>query len=370
MDRKGRNRFGNRSTGQPVKKNSPKNVNNRSRNCFEASSNGTTNQKLEATKPIGYKTLENVLKIDGEAELILKLSSERNGFLLLLDQKNIRPDVMGLILAALAKASECSAEQETVQLLVHFYVKIIPKLNDNANFQRELVLYSANLRSQLAADSRQRQKHVDAVQNLLQFLRRLQLTLYQKSFDAVQYIVHQFASQIEYINRKGNSLNERITELLDELNDSMQNFDRMKAATEKHEVLLEPPENFREISIYPNTEDILYNHEPFIRRNVVDGKYVGGVDHYLDTQFRLLREDFVRPLRHGISEYARLKNKVEGMKLNKYRIKDLNVYPNVQIVSSQNIHNEQVYLCKFDCKPFQHLRWQVSTKHFFKFKTV
>lgn len=370
MERNGRNRFGHRSSGQPVKKNFPQNDNNGSRNYGETSSNATRNQKLEASKPIGYKTLENVLKIDGEAELILKLSSERNGFLLLMDQKNIRSDLMCLILAALARASECSAEQDTVQLLVHFYIKIIPKLNDNANFQRELVLYSANLRSQLALDSPQRQKHVDAVQNLLQFLRRLQLTLYQKSFDAVQYIVHQFASQIEYINRKGNSLSDRIAELLDELNDSMQNFDRMKAATEKHEVLLEPPENFREISIYPNTEDILYNHEPFIRRNVVDGKYVGGVDHYLDTQFRLLREDFVRPLRHGISEYARLKNKVEGMKLNKYRIKDLNVYPNVQIVSSQNIHNEQVYLCKFDCKPFQHLRWQVSTKHFFKFKTV
>lgn len=324
--------------------------------------NGKSTNKLEARRPIGFKTLENVLKIDGDAELILKLSSEMNGFLLLLDQKDIRPEFMCLVLSALAKVSECSAEQDTVQLLVHFYMKIMPKLSSNANFYRELIMYTANLRTLTAEHSSQRQKHVNAVQDLLLFLRRLQTTIYQRSFDAVQDLVHQVASQIDYINKKGNSLNDSIVELLAQLKESVDNFDQMREETEKSEVLLEPPENFRKIPIYPTVFDILRNHEPFIRENIVGGKYAGGIDHYLDTQFRLLREDFVRPLRYGISKYVQIKNKPEAMAAAKGRINDLNLYKNVQICSSKMVHSEQVHLCVFDSSPFQHLRWQVKRK--------
>lgn len=324
--------------------------------------NGKTINQFQTRRPIGYKTLENVLKIDGDAELILKLSSEMNGFLLLLDQKDIEPEFMCLVLSALAKASECSAEQDTVQLLVHFYMKIMPKLSSNANFYRELIIYSANLRTLTSEHSPHRQKHVDAVQNLLLFLRRLQSTIYQRSFDVVQDLVHQIASQIDYINKKGNALSERIVELLTQLKESVDNFDQMREETEKIEVLLEPPENFRKIPIYPTIFDILSNHEPFIRQNVVEGKYSGGIDHYLDTQFRLLREDFVRPLRYGISSYVQIKNKPEAMAAAKGRIRDLNLYKNVQILSSKMVHSEQVHLCVFDSTPFQHLRWQVNRK--------
>lgn len=333
------------------------------RTPFAANRSNAAVNRAEGRKPIGYKTLQSVLTIDGEIEFILKISSEMNGFPQLLDQEQIGPDLMCLILAALAKASDCSTEVGTVQILVHFYMKIIPKLNANANFHRELIMYSVNLRNHLSIHS---EVHITAIQNLLTFLRRLQLTLYQKSFDVVQDIVHQFALQIEFLNRKGNVLNDRIIELLKQLNDSVMESDRMKAETARQEVLLEPPDNFRDIPIYPSVEDILYNHEPFIRKNVVDGNYVGGIDHYLDTQFRLLREDFVRPLRNGICMYSNIqfKNRDEALKRANYRVKDLNVYPNVHIISSKFEHNQQVHLCTFDYTPFQHLQWQVSTELF------
>lgn len=318
-----------------------------------------TNRALDSKKtfPMGYKKLEEIVKNDSEAKLILNLSSV--SFFLLLEQKDqITPDLMCLILDALAKASESSSEQEIARLLIHFYLKIIPKLNCKGNFYHALLMYSTSLAKHL--DSSSRLNHVAAVQNLLKFLLRLQSTLCHKSYDVVQEIVNLFAPQIEYINRKGNLLNEEILELLKELNESVENFDRMKVETKKHEVLVAPPDDFRTIPIYLSTEDILHNHEPFIRKNVVEGNYVGGIDHYLDTQFRLLREDFVQPLRHGITEYVRLINKNQGMKPANYRIKDLNVYQNVRIVSSRMMQNEQVHLCTFDCKPFKNLRWQVS----------
>ncbi|VDN45206.1 unnamed protein product [Gongylonema pulchrum] len=38
---------------------------------------------------------------------------------------------------------------------------------------------------------------------------------------------------------------------------------------------------------------------PYLRRNIVEGIYANQ-EHYLDVQFRLLREDFISPMRDGI----------------------------------------------------------------------
>lgn len=72
--------------------------------------------------------------------------------------------------------------------------------------------------------------------------------------------------------------------------------------------LLIPPNNIKSISILPTKED-LFENETFLRKNVVDGAYKD-VEHYLDVQFRLLREDFIAPLRSGIQQFCQsLKDK-------------------------------------------------------------
>ena len=63
-----------------------------------------------------------------------------------------------------------------------------------------------------------------------------------------------------------------------------------------------PPDDFRQISVFPTMEDLNKDELPFLRKNKRKGGYTS-VDHYLDVQFRLLREDFVYPLREGIAEY-------------------------------------------------------------------
>lgn len=125
-------------------------------NLFDSEKN-----KYECAEP---KTLENILKISDDAKLISILSSERNGFLAMLEQPNshCESDSMCLILDALARASETSSEQDTVQLLGLFYLKIIPKLSRDAIFHCELKLYIADLGKHLAEQSPQRHKHIEA----------------------------------------------------------------------------------------------------------------------------------------------------------------------------------------------------------------
>jgi hypothetical protein len=62
-----------------------------------------------------------------------------------------------------------------------------------------------------------------------------------------------------------------------------------------------PPEDFRQLSVIPTIQDVHPQGAVFLRRNKIDGKY-DNAEHYLDVQFRLLREDFVRPLRDGIQQ--------------------------------------------------------------------
>ncbi|GBP30873.1 NFX1-type zinc finger-containing protein 1 [Eumeta japonica] len=58
------------------------------------------------------------------------------------------------------------------------------------------------------------------------------------------------------------------------------------------------PENFRVLNVYPRAEDLLESN-PYLRPNIVNGSYES-VEHYLDVQFRLLREDCYEPLRIGL----------------------------------------------------------------------
>uniref|UniRef100_A0A8R1TQL9 NF-X1-type domain-containing protein n=1 Tax=Onchocerca volvulus TaxID=6282 RepID=A0A8R1TQL9_ONCVO len=71
---------------------------------------------------------------------------------------------------------------------------------------------------------------------------------------------------------------------------------------------VEPPEDFRILSVYATSNDILHPARPYIRKNIVKGSYLSQ-EHYLDIQFRLMREDLVAPLRDGIRLWKQQKGK-------------------------------------------------------------
>ncbi|CAB3405845.1 unnamed protein product [Caenorhabditis bovis] len=68
--------------------------------------------------------------------------------------------------------------------------------------------------------------------------------------------------------------------------------------------LVDPKESFRKMSTIPTLKDFVNPEEPYLRRIREDGLYHSS-EHYLDVQFRLLREDLVSPMRDGIDLYKR-----------------------------------------------------------------
>lgn len=99
----------------------------------------------------------------------------------------------------------------------------------------------------------------------------------------------------------------------------------------------EPPDNFRCLSIYPTLEELTSEKRPFVRPNIIQGKY-RDVQHYLDVHFRLLREDFVGPLRDSINCYLSPENDPRK------KITNVRIYENVKILDIYVIKNQLGYL--------------------------
>ena len=121
-----------------------------------------------------------------------------------------------------------------------------------------------------------------------------------------------------------------------------------------------PPENFREVSIVPTAMDIVavggYDQGPFLRKNIVKGSYYN-VEHYLDIQFRLLREDFLRPLREGIQLLMATPSDGKDD-----RLKDVRLYKNARILDPIFTSKGVRYKIKFDVSEFRRLEWENSKR--------
>lgn len=59
--------------------------------------------------------------------------------------------------------------------------------------------------------------------------------------------------------------------------------------------------------------------KPYIRRNIIKGSY-SNQEHYLDVQFRLMREDLVGPLRDGIELWRKQQGRAHSETINKFII--------------------------------------------------
>jgi len=203
--------------------------------------------------------------------------------------------------------------------------------------------------------------HLKAFDDLVQFLRSFQLIFPKASREKVSMICPHLEKVVTFSNKKEDVINLETVSLVAEIKSDVEKvsenleMDDIKGAKEEimHSII-KPPDNFRDITICPTIEDIHQTGKPFLRSNIVKGKYMD-VDHYLDVQFRLLREDFVRPLREGIAEY------LNALKTNKQmkRLKDIRIYTGVHIGVSSKLSDGLITEATFDTTPFKNLRWQV-----------
>ncbi|KAF9797452.1 hypothetical protein SFRURICE_005928, partial [Spodoptera frugiperda] len=118
---------------------------------------------------------------------------------------------------------------------------------------------------------------------------------------------------------------------------------------------LQPPENFRDLNVVPTKLD-LFDMQPFLRPNIVEGSY-NDVEHYLDVQFRLLREDCFGPLRDGLNQYL--------ADPNRKKYDHIRVFHNVQFLCPYVDNLKTGALAQIDMrryKNFRKINWKNSKR--------
>ncbi|XP_029647960.1 NFX1-type zinc finger-containing protein 1 [Octopus sinensis] len=118
-------------------------------------------------------------------------------------------------------------------------------------------------------------------------------------------------------------------------------------------------DDFRNLKLIPTVGEIISNKKPILHKNIKKGAYEN-LDHYLDVQFRLLREDFVGPLRNGLALFIGDK-KI----LNDKKNDDFYIYHKVYVIDWVTTKNGVQYKVLFDVSKFSNINWEQNKRFIF-----
>ncbi|CAI9736495.1 Hypothetical predicted protein [Octopus vulgaris] len=118
-------------------------------------------------------------------------------------------------------------------------------------------------------------------------------------------------------------------------------------------------DDFRNLKLIPTVGEIISNKKPILHKNIKKGVYEN-LDHYLDVQFRLLREDFVGPLRDGLALFIGDK-KI----LNDKKNDDFYIYHKVYVIDWVTTKNGVQYKVSFDVSKFSNINWEQNKRFIF-----
>lgn len=171
----------------------------------------------------------------------------------------------------------------------------------------------------------------------------------------IQKTVHELIKQgsnLDTLDQKVNSL-----ELAFKLAKEEQSKPVLKVSVGPESHVPEPPEHFTTLETLPSLSEVHSgDNTVYLRSNVIKGAY-SSWDHYLDVQYRLLREDFVRPLRHGIQHYCTPGSEKQSQ--------DVRVYEKVNIVSPVCLFAGMGFVIQFDSSKFTRVNWEHSRRLIF-----
>ncbi|CAF0975352.1 unnamed protein product [Rotaria sordida] len=312
-------------------------------------SSESTSIKRSCLPPVSYPTLTKLIDKSSDDILaeMLHPNFQLNKFL---NDKRMREryDWIYSMTKLLEKTTQCIGSRERIlivfkQLPDTRYLEgvydEIKKFDPNTNELRfkfiELFLKISNIFIDMIPHS---------VNGLSKIFERIELLFIKNKFDS-----HEF---------------EDAKQILDEV---LQRIKQIEQREQKRQELLnltncktiikydinQPPENYRHLSIVPTVKEILSEQQTYLRKNIVDGVYENA-EQYLDIHFRLLREDFVGPLRDGIQQYL---SKIKGKNYN------IRIYENVHLYGSRlTPQNGIVYDLLLDSKIASRIYWSNSRR--------
>ncbi|NWR99126.1 ZNFX1 protein, partial [Motacilla alba] len=303
---------------------------------------------------IGYKFLESLLEKD-PSEVVIILASN-SGLKELLSQTTMNRNFVQLICQVLRKVCSSQMDRQSVQHILG--------LVKESNFLKVcLPQYVSDMVTEVVPAVRH--EYPEHISNIILLLQHLISTFPASSVQKVSILLTVLTASIDALRTFGVDVTEETEKNLNKVQMLMQHLqEKRREGTLRDDkcTFVRPQgggaESYRFMSIYPTYDEIHGNEKPFLRPNFVFGKYES-TSIYLDTHFRLLREDFVRPLREGIMEV--LQN-LQDRNLRKKKFDDIRIYFDARIIAPSCTPTGIAYKVQFDTKPLRFVQWQNSKR--------
>ncbi|KAF4079021.1 hypothetical protein AMELA_G00188300 [Ameiurus melas] len=323
---------------------------------------GTSRDSTPEVRKLGYKALEELLEKDASVVAISLSSSV--GLQTLLMETNMRQDLIQLLCQVLCKAFQSRHDRRIVLHLAQV-------VKDSSFFQTVLPHYVAGMMSDhVPARRQQYPQHLDNIINLVSGV----LSMFpSSSMRSISMLVALLKPVVNQLRAYGIDFRCTIDEDLEKIQGMVEHLqEKARDGTlrsDNYTVLIgnddtpEGEEDFRTMTIYPTPEEFHQDQKPFLRANIMTQNYPSA-HIYLDTHFRLLREDFVRPLREGIRELLQSQHdeSLSGVPIRKRRFDDIRVYFDTRLVIPLCTSTGTAYRVQFDPRPLQFVRWENSKR--------
>lgn len=312
-------------------------------------------EQPQQVKKIGYKFLEGLLQKD-PSEVVITLASS-SGLKELLSQTAMKPSFVQLICQVLRKACSSRMDRQSVQQLLGVVKE--------SNFLKIcLPQYVSDMVTE--AVPAVRHQYPEHIGNIILLLQDLISIFPASSVQKISILLTVLPASINALRASGVDITEETEKNLNKVQMLVQHLqEKRREGTLRADnyTLMQPQadgqeETYRTMTIYPTYNEVHHDEKPFLRPNIVSGRYES-TSIYLDTHFRLLREDFVRPLREGISE---LLQSFEDKGLRKKKFDDIRIYFDTRIIAPLCSPTGVVYKVQFDTKPLKFVRWQNSRR--------
>ena len=302
-------------------------------------------ESQEEAVPLGYRALEEIWKADSGENRILELDLRSERFKALLSSKTeINPGVMRLTICVLHQLC-CSRNI----LLCH--VEELLRLVIESNFMCSRLSGFISRMMFYAGKEFDKFQSSDLIFSLAEvFLHFLQRFGREVAHEIPVFALEDTVMQLKAKRRLHDvgTLEKKVSQVK-ELRQGVINQEMMPNWDEEEELEVEPPQSFRELSVFPKASDLSISHNPFLRVNVVDQRGYRDLEHYLDVQFRLVREDFIIPLREAIMELRRDSGGLAASRSkDKERAKDVYFYRDVTVLYPVCNAKGKVYRIRFD----------------------
>ncbi|KAL4221265.1 NFX1-type zinc finger-containing protein 1 [Mactra antiquata] len=327
-------------------------IDNTNQEVLRSSMQCNNGNRISDTKKVtmGFPFLKSLIGQD-PSYIVMELTKRKPVLLECISRTAREQDFLEIFLKVVAEAYMSTT---TPRQIISLYETL-----KEARFFDTVGLFLIDLISTIDDNS----KEIDTIKHIVGSLLTIILTQLQRNPSSFPVFtrIYTMLNQVVEGMYKAESLDETITDKFSQLKEIKQTAE---SDLHKKYQQVSPPDDFREYPVIPSREELLRRGRPFLRKNVVDSQYEN-LDHYLDVQYRLLREDFVGPLREGLLEFIDARNNKEGNTDRKpqKQNRDIKIYENITVLSPLATESGFCYKLHIANTPkFRRIRWNQSKR--------